>query len=455
MLNHRNTAFLFCGFCLVSHDGIAESLSRHSDNIFARIHVNMRKSPVKIIKIHKADNEKMWGITRFHPWLPCVPPSGQSLQTANYKLQTPMAYTTNFTARVLRCEKTAAGYAVFLDHTLFYAEGGGQPSDRGWIAGAAMADVRNTAEGMAHFVASAIAVGETVACEIDFKRRFSFMQHHTAEHILSGLAERRYGYRNVGFHIGEDCTAVDFDGEWTPEQVSEMEVLVNQAVWDDVPVTEQIIRPGETVDFPYRSKRDIAGDIRVVTVEGCDRCACCGTHVRRTGEIGVVKFIDTKRHRGGIRIFMRCGETALEDYAAKQKIVRGLCAAFSSKEADLMTHAIELLAIKERLVEEVSRMRLRLFKKHIESMEITSPFVWTVWEDAEPKELPAMAAALAELAAGALVLAPRAGGGYYAAVASPSGQAREIAAGLCAACGGRGGGSAVLWQGSLERVPED
>ena len=143
-----------------------------------------------------------------------------------------MKYDTHFTATVIKSEKRNDDYIIFLDHTLFYAEGGGQPSDRGTIANVTLSDVQNTPDGIAHIVPQPFEVGCLVECEIDFQRRFLFMQHHTAEHILSGLSAKLYGFKNVGFHIGRDCTTVDFDGELTLKQAGETEYLVNRAIWE-------------------------------------------------------------------------------------------------------------------------------------------------------------------------------------------------------------------------------
>ena len=366
-----------------------------------------------------------------------------------------MKYIDHFNAKVIGCEKAGAGYAVFLDHTLFYAEAGGQPSDQGTIAGINLIDLQNTSAGVAHILPSPLETGSLVECKIDFKRRFLFMQHHTAEHILSGLAGKLYGYKNVGSHIGKDCSTADFDGELTPEQVDHLEYILNQAIWENVPVREKIIQPDENINYQYRSKSNIESDIRIITVEGYDNCACCGSHVSFTGEIGVAKLIDAKRYKGGTRISLLCGAPALRDYAKKQQLIRGLCGSLSSAESDLSIRVTDLSAQNERLSSELAQMRLRLFKQHIQNMETGSGFVWLIWQDAEKKDIPILASALAEKTGNGMVLLPLDPEGYYAAIASLSGKAKEIAAHISAACGGKGGGSQILWQGKLERLPTD
>jgi alanyl-tRNA synthetase len=272
-------------------------------------------------------------------------------------------------------------------------------------------------------------------------------QHHTAEHILSGIVAARYGFANVGFHIGTGdavYATMDFNGEWPPEDTPLLEYLVNEAVWKNIPVTIRLAGPEDV----YRSKIDIGGDIRLVTVEGYDACACSGSHVRFTGEIGAAKIAGVKRHKGGLRVTMYCGARALEDYAAKQGILRGLCAALSSPEESLTSRVRELSERAERQAAELSRLRMKLFERHIQSMERAEPLTWLVWEDAERADLPRMATTL-----DGMVLLPKEGGGYYAALASKEGYAKELAAKVCVDCNGKGGGSAALWQGTVEKLP--
>ncbi len=364
-----------------------------------------------------------------------------------------MEYIKEFYAVVTDCIKTDIGYSVCLDNTLFYAEGGGQPSDKGKINEIAVLDVRETHEGICHLMPEPFEKGQNVKCEIDFKRRFSFMQHHTAEHIISGLAVKKHGFKNVGFHIGSDCTTLDFDGELTTEQVDEIEFLANQAIWENVPVTERILKPDESASFNYRSKKEISGDIRIITVEGYDTCACCGSHVMFTGEIGAVKIIDAKRYKGGIRLSIVCGAKALEDYSVKHRLVRGLCAELSSKETGLAERIKTILDQTEKQSAEISRLRMNLFRQHIKTLSFSTSFTWVLWEDANPKDLPVMATELANMAGDGMVVVPRDSGGYLVAIASSSKQAKEIAAKICTAFSGKGGGSPALWQGSLEHLP--
>lgn len=182
----------------------------------------------------------------------------------------------DFTAAVLSCEEAAGGYAVTLDRTAFYPEGGGQPADLGVLGDAAVTDVRNRGEDVVHICSRPLPVGGTVAGAIDWDRRFDLMQQHSGEHIVSGLICGRFGCDNVGFHIGHDLVTIDFNAELTMEQVRGIEAAANRYIWADRPVQIAWPSPEELAALSYRSKKELTGRVRIVTFPGADRCACCG-----------------------------------------------------------------------------------------------------------------------------------------------------------------------------------
>lgn len=182
--------------------------------------------------------------------------------------------------------------------------------------------------------------------ELDWPLRFRRMQCHSGEHIISGLAHSLYGCTNVGFHLGENEVILDFDKELTAEQLEQLETLANQIVAENRPITAEYPDPEVLKTLDYRSKLDLTENVRIVTVEHCDVCACCAPHVSRTGEIGVIKLLDAMRHRGGIRIWMAAGSMALEDYRVKQKNVAAISAALSVKQPEAAQGVERLL--KER-----------------------------------------------------------------------------------------------------------
>ena len=201
------------------------------------------------------------------------------------------AFMKNFTAQVLSCEKGKDGWEVVLDRTAFYPEGGGQPGDQGVLGGVAVADTHEKEGEVVHLCAGPLTVGETVTGEIDFARRFDFMQQHSGEHIVSGILCARHHCDNVGFHIGRDLVTIDFNAALTAEDVAEIEALANQYIWEDHPVEAGWPDSEALAALPYRSKKALEGPVRIVTWPGADCCACCRTHVRRSGQAGLVKLL--------------------------------------------------------------------------------------------------------------------------------------------------------------------
>ena len=258
-----------------------------------------------------------------------------------------------FTAAVLRCEPAGARWRVVLDRTAFFPEGGGQPADTGALNGAAVTDVQEESGEVAHYTDAPLEPGTTAHGVIDWGKRFRRMQAHTGEHIVSGLVHTHYGYRNVGFHLGDETVTMDYDGELTWEQLMEIERLANEAVWRDVPVRIEYPAPEALVKMTYRSKLDLRENVRIVTVEGYDVCACCAPHVSRTGEVGAIKIVDSMRHRGGVRLTILCGADAQADYALRHAQVASLSHLLSVPRADVVAAAERLLREKEALEREL------------------------------------------------------------------------------------------------------
>ncbi len=252
------------------------------------------------------------------------------------KMRTRKLYETDgachtFAATVLECRREGAQYAVILDQTAFFPEGGGQYADRGTLNGIPVSDVQIKGGEICHYVASPATVGETVEGHLDAALRHVRMQNHTGEHILCGIAHRRWGCNNVGFHLGEGEMTMDLDMELTPAQLDELERAANAVVWSNVAVRAEIPDAIRLAEMEYRSKLDLTEDVRIVTIEGIDACACCAPHVARTGEIGMIKILSAMRHRGGMRLFVLCGAWALEDYQAKHRDILTISQHYSAK----------------------------------------------------------------------------------------------------------------------------
>lgn len=280
------------------------------------------------------------------------------------KLYEADAYLGEFTATVEKCVSETGIFKVTLNQTAFYPEGGGQPADRGTLGDARVLDVQEIDGTIWHTVSELLEPGTEVVGKIDFERRFTNMQNHTGEHIVSGIVSRIYGYHNVGFHMGSEAVTVDFDGVLTKEQLFDVEMEANEAVLKNVPVTVSYPSGEELKQIDYRSKKEIEGQVRLVSVEGYDCCACCGTHVSRTGEIRLIKILGVQNYKGGVRVSMLCGETAFRDYMVKHSNIVGIAQLLSVKPEEAGDAVVRL---KEKNIE--LKKELKQLKKQINAKE--------------------------------------------------------------------------------------
>lgn len=248
----------------------------------------------------------------------------------------------SFDAIVLSCEPLKKGFGVILDKTAFFPEGGGQLSDIGTLGDAKVSDVKVKNEIITHIVDKPLEVGSTVHGEIDWNIRFRRMQNHSGEHIVSGIIHKMFGYDNVGFHMGTNEVTLDVNGLLTDDDIKTIEYKSNLAVTSNAKVT--ITYPSSEVlaDLDYRSKLDITENVRIVTIEGYDMCACCAPHVSYTGEIGMIKILDAIHYKGGMRISMLCGLDALEDYSQRNDSIIKISTLLSAKQKDVFK-AVERL----------------------------------------------------------------------------------------------------------------
>ena len=246
------------------------------------------------------------------------------------------SYTRDFQAEVIDCIKDGEYFYVVLNRTAFFPEGGGQYADTGYLNDVEVLDVQESEGVLYHKTEKPLEVGELVNGKIDWDLRFMKMQQHTGEHIVSGLITKRFGYQNVGFHLGsEDCT-MDFNGDITREQLEEIEYSANRAVAQNLEIQVQYPTKEELEKISFRSKIEIEGQIRIVTIPQYDVCACCAPHVKRTGEIGLIKLTNVQRYKGGVRITMLCGFRALSNYKQKAASTRSISVMLSAPENEIV-----------------------------------------------------------------------------------------------------------------------
>ncbi|MDY3282052.1 alanyl-tRNA editing protein [Dysosmobacter sp.] len=240
------------------------------------------------------------------------------------------AYLTEFTANVLSCEKTDKAWQVVLDRTAFYPEGGGQPADHGTLGTARVTDVHEKEGVIVHTCAAPVEPGP-VTGRVDWARRFDHMQQHSGEHILSGILCADYRCDNVGFHMGADVVTIDYNTDISWQQALAAEAKANDVIWADR--ATEVTYPGreELERLQYRSKKELTGQVRIVTFPAADCCACCGTHVRRSGEVGLVKVLSVQKFREGVRMEILCGGRALHYLGAVYDQDRAVAQALSVK----------------------------------------------------------------------------------------------------------------------------
>lgn len=263
------------------------------------------------------------------------------------------SYIQSFEAEVLACEKQEDYYEIVLDKTAFFPEGGGQSADRGFLNGISVSDAREKNGIVYHITSQPIHPGTPVSGEIDFKERFSKMQQHTGEHIISGIVHRRFGWHNVGFHLGSEIVTMDFDGALNADELADIEYQANEIAFSNRKVEISYPAKEDLEKLEYRSKIEIEGQVRIVTIPGVDVCACCAPHVNNTGEIGMIKIVDAQKYKGGTRVSMLCGFRALQDYRTKERNINQISVVLSAKP-DLSAEAV--LRQKEESQHDKDRM---------------------------------------------------------------------------------------------------
>ena len=268
------------------------------------------------------------------------------------------SYTKEFQARVLSCTECKESYQAVLTRTAFFPEGGGQSADTGFFytedgREIPVTDVQEKDGIVFHYITSPVKEGEEIKGKLDFEERFSKMQQHTGEHIVSGLVNRHFGYHNVGFHLGAEEVTMDYDGVLTQEDLEQIEMEANQAVAENIPVVVLYPSEEELKNITYRSKIEIEGQVRIVQIPGYDSCACCAPHVKETGSIGLIKIVGAIHYKGGMRVSMLCGFRALSDYRMKERNVVKISNLLSAKQEDT-AQAVE------RLGQEVNRQKEKI-----------------------------------------------------------------------------------------------
>ena len=360
-----------------------------------------------------------------------------------------------FRAKVTGCEQCEKGYEILLDATAFYPEGGGQACDLGSLGGASVLDVREREDVVVHLCDAPLEIGTEVEGVIDYDRRFDLMQQHTGEHIVSGIIHRRYGFHNVGFHMGSEMIEIDFDGMVPAGDLPAIEQEANSALWQNLEVRCWYPAEEELPHIQYRSKRALPWPVRIVQVPGFDSCACCGTHVAKTGEVGLVKLFSVVPLRGGCRIEMSCGRRALMLLNRAFEQNRQVSQAFSavwSETGDAAKRMNEALSAEKY---RAAQLQKRIFATIAQGYE-NSGNVLHFEPALESVEIRMLADAIGQVCRGrAAVFSGTEEEGYAFAMVDHSADLRAFGKEMTAALHGRGGGKPNFQQGRVSATRQE
>ena len=354
-----------------------------------------------------------------------------------------------FTATVLSCGEGKKGFEIILDATAFYPEGGGQDGDTGILGGVRVLDTKEREASVVHICEAPLEVGSVVEGTIDWDARFVRMQQHSGEHIVSGILNRRYGCHNVGFHMSSDIITIDFDCVIPKEDLPSIEAEANAAVWADLPVTCWYPSEEELPNVPYRTKRALPWPVRIVEIPGVDSCACCGTHVQRTGEIGLIRLFSAVKFRNGTRMEMACGKIALEILNRAYEQNRLVSQSFSAKPEETGIAAQRMNETLESCKYRIAGLEKRIFASVAEGYAGKEKAVHFE-EGLDNTAVRELADVLADKVTGfAAVFSGSDESGYAFCLVTRSGDLRSFCREMTAALNGRGGGKPNFQQGRV------
>lgn len=359
------------------------------------------------------------------------------------------AYIKEFTATVISCEKTEKGYDTVLTRTAFFPEEGGQYADGGKINGITVLDVKERGGIIHHYLDAPINVGSSAFCTIDFDERYEKMQCHTGEHILSGIIHKLHGLDNVGFHLGKEDVTMDVSAPLTREQLDEIERLANEVIYTNTDVETLFPCSDELSSMQYRSKLDITENVRIVKIGEYDSCACCAPHVKKTGEIGLIKILDFAKLRGGVRLFITAGRRAMRTFSEYFTNAQTISSILSVPKSEIASGVEKLRFDFEDLRRVYSEYRIKIMKAEAEKLLPSKENKIIFFDDATIPEMIEFANVATPKASKLLVLLSGKEGDYKYVISSEKINLREISGDINKSLLGRGGGRPNMIQGSI------
>lgn len=391
--------------------------------------------------------------------------------TETIKLYDRDAYATEFEADIISCEPNKADdkrFDIILNQTLFFPEEGGQSPDMGILGGYRVVDVQikngviiHTVETLAGDCCEVekeaeLAAGVHVQGKIDWQHRFYNMQQHSGEHIFSGIVHSRFGFENVGFHLSDSVVTMDFSGVLSPEDIAEVEHEVNVAISKNIPIEVTYPSRDELAQLEYRSKIEIEGQVRIVTVPGYDVCACCAPHVKRTGEIGMLKVMNYQNYKGGVRVSILCGFRALEAFRQKCDIISELMGIFTTNQEALVDNVTKLKAVNQSLKSELGTAKSALLDYKVAELPTDTDNAVLFECGIDTNTARNCVNALVEKYSGfSAFFMGNDEEGYSFIIGSKNADCNTVAAALRNKLGARGGGKPVMVQGSVKAVKSE
>ncbi len=347
----------------------------------------------------------------------------------------------DFDATVISCEKEKDHFVTILDRSAFFPEGGGQLGDVGKIGDVKIYDTQEKGGEVLHYSEEYIDPGK-YSCSVDRDIRFRRMQNHTGEHIISGIANSLYGCENVGFHLGKDDMTMDYDRELSDEDIKRIEYLANKAVCEDKSITVSYPGPEELSKIDYRSKLELTENVRIVTIEDVDCCACCAPHVKSTGMVGIIKIIDYIRYKGGMRIHAKCGLDALDVLSGYQESIEKISALFSAKRHEVYDFALKFTEDSAKKDREIYLLKSKLLEYQLKDVDLSKNNVCLILEDADTDTMRSAANKITENFGGyCVVLSGNDNNGYRFVLAKKDGGIKSVIKDINSALNGKGGGS--------------
>ena len=359
-----------------------------------------------------------------------------------------------FTATVADCRPAGEGWQVALDQTCFFPEGGGQPGDRGTLTPLdggeplAVSDTREAGGQIWHITQAPLPTGTGVTGTLDWSLRFARMQCHSGEHLVSGLFHSRYGLDNVGFHLGDEEMTIDLSGPVTWADVEEVERQANAAVALDLPVIAAYPPPDTLAGLDYRSKLELEGPVRIITIPGYDVCACCAPHVGRTGEIGLIHFLSMQNWKGGVRLRLLCGSRAVADVMAKRDSVVAISQKCSVKQGDVAGAVDRLTGELDQAKARIKALGRALAQARADTLP-DPPGDLLLFEELDTDALRTLVNAAVDRGAGICAAFVPDGDRWQYILGSAKTDLRPLVKEMNAALSGRGGGTAQMVQGSV------